>query len=95
MNASSRSGLSAGWNWVSWGSSCCGPPIWSTTRSWWRAWSSSSIPSSAITTSMSRVIRSSVDRPSVVNASTSASVRSISARVRARPSGPGSSSRSA
>ena len=36
MNASSRSGVSAGWNWVSCGRSCCGPPIWSTTRSWWR-----------------------------------------------------------
>ena len=32
-NASSRSGVSTGWNEVSWGRSCWGPPIWSTTRS--------------------------------------------------------------
>ena len=31
MNFSRRSGVSAGWNWQTWGSSVCGPPIWSTT----------------------------------------------------------------
>ena len=51
--------------------------------------------SSAMTWSMSRVIRSSVGRPSVWMAAASAAVRSISARARARPSGPGSSRRSA
>ena len=64
MKASRRSGVSTGWNWVSCGRSCCGPPIWSTTRSWWRPWSSSSTWSSPMTWSMSRVMRSSVDRPS-------------------------------
>ena len=29
-----RSGVSAGWNWVSHGRSCCGPLIWSTVLSW-------------------------------------------------------------
>ena len=36
-------GVSTAWNWVSCGRSCCGPLIWSTTRSSCRAWSSSSI----------------------------------------------------
>ena len=30
-NASRRSGVSAGWNCVSWASTVCGPWIWSTT----------------------------------------------------------------
>ena len=40
-------------------------------RSWWRRWSSSSIWRSAMTSSMSRVIRSSVGRPSVAMAAAS------------------------
>ncbi len=95
MKASSPSGVSAGWNWVIWGRSCCGPPIWSTTRSSWSRWSSSSMLSSAMTRSMSRVMRSSVGSPSVEIARASSAVRSMSARVFARPSGPGSSRRSA
>ena len=48
-----------------------------------------------MTWSMSRVMRSSVDRPSTGMAAASRAVRSMSARAWARPAGEGSSSRSA
>jgi hypothetical protein len=95
MNLSTRSGVSAGWNWQTCGSSVWGPPIWSTTPSRWTPWSSCSIAWSAMTISMSRVMRSSTDRPSGEIASADAFVSSMSRRVRARPAGLGSSSRSA
>ena len=95
MNFSSRSGVSAGWNWQTCGRSVWGPEIWSTTRSRWVPWSSSSIAWSATTISMSRVIRSSTDRSSTGSASAAAFVSSMSLRPSARPAGLGSSSRSA
>ena len=96
MNASSRSGVSAGWNWVSCGRSCCGPPIWSTTRSWWRRLVV--LLDLELGDDLEHVAgdpvlgRQAVGRRSRV---ASAAVRSMSARARARPSGPGSSRRSA
>ena len=92
---SSRSGVSAAWNAPIVGRTVCGPSIWSTTLRMSIRWPSCSSWMSATIRSMSRVIRCSVGRRSGSIGPISTSVRSMSARVLARPASLGSSSRSA
>ena len=91
---SRRSGVSAGWNWISRGRMDCGPSIWSTrpTRSIRSA--SASSPSSQTIRSMSWVIRSSTGSSATGMIASSASVRARRSAAAARPAGDGSSMRS-